>query len=104
MSEKDKVQYIYIALSKELQIGFLLELNKIAENYYGFIKYRNIFIRCVNDQRIIQPQNNHNKHNNYNDPLNFNLVLNRSNKNKNLRQNNFQRKRNPNKYYHIYIH
>jgi len=57
----------------------------------------------MNEQKIIIPQINHNNRNNYNynDPMDLDLVFNRNYRNKSHRQNNFQRKRIPNKYCHI---
>jgi len=103
MSENDKIQYMFKALPKELQIAFLPEPGKTAEEYYDLIKSRNIFIRCMNEQKIIKPQINHNNRNNYNnydDPMDLDLVFNRNNRYKSHRQNNSQR-RIPNKYCHI---
>jgi len=57
-------------LPKKLQITFLPEPSKTAENYYNFIKFRNIFIRCMNEQIIIKPQNDYN---NYNYGLRFSI-------------------------------
>ncbi len=110
MTENDKIQYMFKSLPKELQIAFLPEPGKTAEDYYNLVKSRNIFIRCMNEQRVIKPQNgrnNHNNHNNrnnynnYDDPMDLDLVFNRSHRNRNQRQNNFQRKRSLNKYCHI---
>jgi len=101
MSENDKIQYMFKALPKELQIAFLPEPGKTAKDYYDIIKSRNIFIKRMNE--IIKTQINHynrNIYNNYNNPIDLDLVFNRNNRYKSHRQNNFQR-RIPNKYCHI---
>jgi len=101
ISENDKIQYMFKVLPKELQIDFLPEPGKTAENYYDFIKSRNIFTGCMNERKILKPQNNYNHNYNYNDPMDLDLVFNKSYIDKSHRKNNFQRKRNPYKYCHI---